>query len=123
MNEAVTRHFIQQGSSQDLRVSDESAWYVIRQVWPDASSALSRCEIERKCVSRAEALELAEIYNAPPEPLGALSEWSGIKHDTLYQAAIADPPRLRAHLVGKRWTSTRRAVREYQETLVLKPRK
>ena len=121
MTKATTRFFIQQGSSSDLRVSDQDAWYVIRQTWPDLTSARSSCQIETKRTSRQEATTLAEIYNAPPEPLGALADWSGIKYDTLYQAILAK--RLQAHKAGTTWMSTRRDVHEYKARTVLKPRK
>ena len=123
MMNGLTRFFIQQGSSSDLRVSDESAWYVIRQTWPDATSARHTCQIERKCVGRDEAIELCEIYNAPPEPLGALAEWSNISYNTLIQAARAKPQRLKARKVSNSWMSTKRDVYEYQAWMIPKPRK
>lgn len=123
MREAITRHFIQQGSSQDICVSDENAWYVIRQVWPDAHGSISQCEIETKCDNRDEAIRLAELYNSPPETLGALAEWSNVSYDTLKHAARSDPPRIRAFKSGRTWMSTRRDVTEYQASLVLKPRR
>jgi len=121
MTQAITRYFIQQGSSQDLRVSDQDAWYVVRQTWSNATSALSRCEIETKCASRTEALDLAEIYNSPPEPLGALADWSDVDYNTLVHAAKAK--RLKARKSGKTWMSTRRDVYEYLARTTLKPRK
>lgn len=121
--EAITRFFIQQGSSGELYVSDENAWYVIRQTWPNVTSALSRCEIETKCASREEAVELAEIYNAPPELLASLAEWSGIAQTTLYQAARSEPQRLRARKRGGIWMSTRRDVYDYKARFRAKPRK
>lgn len=122
MRHAITRFFVQQGSSQDIQVSDNDAWYVIRQVWPDAH-ALHRCEIETKCASRPEALGLADIYNSPPEPLATLAEWSGISRSTLRKAVNATPQRLRASKRGKVWMSTRRAVLEYKAGMILKPRR
>ena len=118
---ATTRFFIQQGSSSDLCVSDESAWYVIRQTWPDATSARHTCQIEQKCSNYDEAVELAEILNAPEESLKALAEWSGIAYNTLARAAKSH--RLTARQSGKTWLSTRRAVREYQARMTPKPRK
>ena len=119
----ITRYFIQHGSSQDTRVSDNDAWYVIRQTWADAGSAMSRCEIETKCTDRAEAVGLAELYNAPPEPLVTLAEWSGIGYSALIAAAKSEPSRLHAWRVGKRWMSTRRDVVEYQARMSPKPRR
>lgn len=123
MTEASTRFFIQQGSSQNLDVSDSDAWYVVRQTSPDISSARFSCQIETKCASRQEAVSLAEIYNAPPEPLGALSEWGDISYNTLVQAARSEPQRLRATKCGGVWMSTRQNVYEYKTRMIPKPRK
>jgi len=123
MNKATTRFFVQQGSSQDLRVSDNDAWYVVRQTWPDITGARSSCQIETKCKSRQDAIDLCQIYNEPPEPLGALAKWSGVDYNTLVQAARAEPQRLKAEKSGKVWMSTRRDVHEYKARMIPKSRK
>lgn len=114
--EAITRYFVQQGSSQDLRVSDEDGWYVIRQAWQDAHSAIHRCEIEIKCAGRVEAQEFADKLNlnSQEQTLRGLSHLTGQSYNTLIRAARQG--RLSARKSGNHYLSTVRAVEYAIET-------
>jgi len=54
MRHANTIFFAQQGSSNEIRVSDQDKWYVIRQVWED--SRILNTQIEASFPTRDEAL-------------------------------------------------------------------
>lgn len=104
-------HAIQKGSSGTFRVSDERAWYVLRETWQDAQ--LLNTQLVSKHLTREQALEEAlleeESRSGELRPLAAFEHLA--PPDTLRRAALEG--RLEAQKLGRDWLTTERDVRRY----------
>lgn len=118
---------IQQGSSGTFRVSDERAWYVLRETWQDAQ--LLNVQIVSKHRTREQALESAKVNSARPgaesaaeealleeeSRIGELCPLAAFGHqappDTLRREALEG--RLEAEKLGRDWVTTEGDVRRY----------
>ena len=103
-------HHIQQGSSNTLLVADESAWYVVREVWE--GSKLLNSQVVCKRQERSEALEILRELELAFQFMWLcdLSLATGIPHVTLRLAL--NQGRLEGRKEGGRWRSSVAAVNE-----------